>query len=251
MRITIAQWLVDLAQTRCPGDPIDLIPNAVDLNVQPTAFAAINTDRRHDVFAGTVQGLSASTCRGTRRKTIPKLKLIAFGTQSPNGTIPLPHDTHFTREPSQELIPRLYSSCDAWLFASRSEGFGLPLLEAMACRTPVIATPAGAAPELLHPGGGILINPNDPQMMADAIRGCVGDDTTWRVMSDVARADHRAAHLAGRDHRYGSCPAPAAAHSGNLPKSPPHPIRKAEQTIPSASMHAGYTIARQIPSTSP
>ncbi|MGC8714943.1 MAG: glycosyltransferase [Leptodesmis sp.] len=49
-----------------------------------------------------------------------------------------------------------YSACDAWLFPSRYEAVGLPILEAMACRTPVIGTPAGIAPEMLSDGAGIL-----------------------------------------------------------------------------------------------
>jgi len=44
----------------------------------------------------------------------------------------------------------------------------LPILEAMACRTPVIGTPAGPAPELLGAGGGILVRPEDPADMAMA-----------------------------------------------------------------------------------
>ncbi len=67
------------------------------------------------------------------------------------------------------MLKTIYAQCDAWLFGSRVEGFGLPILEAMACRTPVIATPAGAAPELIAQGGGILVPPESPQAMADAI----------------------------------------------------------------------------------
>ena len=70
--------------------------------------------------------------------------------------MPLPRDTEFHLRPPQDRIRDIYSKCDAWLFGSRSEGFGLPILEAMACRTPVIGTPAGAAPELLGDGRGIL-----------------------------------------------------------------------------------------------
>jgi glycosyltransferase involved in cell wall biosynthesis len=229
-RITIAQWLVDLAHARCPGEPMDLIPNAVDLE----QFTAPQRTRQSTPTVGLMY--SQAPFKGCdislravelARQSIPRLKLIAFGTQSPNGAMPLPHDTHFTREPSQELIPRLYSSCDAWLFGSRSEGFGLPLLEAMACRTPLIATPAGAAPELLQPGGGILINPNDPRMMADAIlRICHMSDTTWRVMSDIARRT-------AEQHTWSDATTTMEAalqrmtRSGNVPKAPMHPIRKA------------------------
>jgi len=62
----------------------------------------------------------------------------------------------------------------------------------MACRTPVIGTPAGAAPELLANGAGMLVNPEDPEDMARAIvRMCQLSNTEWRTMSDTAYAKVR------------------------------------------------------------
>ena len=84
----------------------------------------------------------------------------------------------------------IYAACDAWLFPPRKEGYGLPILEAMACRTPVIATPAGAAPELLSArGGGMLVPHEDPPAMAEAIvKICSLADNDWRRLSDAAYA---------------------------------------------------------------
>jgi len=71
--------------------------------------------------------------------------------------------------------------------ASRTEGFGLPILEAMACRTPVIATPVGAAPELIGPGGGRLVANEDPASMAEAIVDIARmPEFDWSAMSDCA-----------------------------------------------------------------
>ncbi len=99
---------------------------------------------------------------------IPNLRLVAFGA-SPSLNLPLPSDTEYVYKPPQDTLKDFYAKCDAWLFGSRLEGFGLPILEAMACRTPVIGTPAGAAPELLTNGAGILVKPEDPEDMARAI----------------------------------------------------------------------------------
>ncbi|MEO6861653.1 MAG: glycosyltransferase family 4 protein [Microcoleus sp.] len=80
----------------------------------------------------------------------------------------------------------MYSKCDAWLFASRSEGFGLPIIEAMACGTPVMGTPVGGVPELLAGGGGILVKPEEPEDMAKAIEQiCQLSDAEWRAMSET------------------------------------------------------------------
>jgi glycosyltransferase involved in cell wall biosynthesis len=53
---------------------------------------------------------------------------------------------------SDEALPSLYASFDALLVASRDEGGPLTMLEAMACGTPVIATPVGLVPEVVEDG---------------------------------------------------------------------------------------------------
>jgi glycosyltransferase involved in cell wall biosynthesis len=102
-------------------------------------------------------------------------------------SLPLPMAAEFTYQARDQQVVEIYSRCDAWLFPSRSEGFGLPILEAMACRTPVIGTPAGAAPSLLSKGGGILVPHENAQTMARAIgKVCTLPDAAWRAMSDAA-----------------------------------------------------------------
>ncbi len=118
---------------------------------------------------------------------IPNLRLLAFGKKDPTEDLPLPENTTYIKQPPQNEIKNIYAQCDGWLFGSTLEGFGLPILEAMACRTPVIGTPAGAAPELLSQGGGILVKPEDPEDMAKAIiKICQMSNEEWRSMSDKA-----------------------------------------------------------------
>jgi glycosyltransferase involved in cell wall biosynthesis len=97
--------------------------------------------------------------------------------------------TFRARIPDGEL-KNVYGGCDVWLFPPRKEGYGLPILEAMACRTPVIATPAGAAPELIAAhGGGSLVPHDDPAAMAaEIVRICSLADNDWRRLSDAAYA---------------------------------------------------------------
>ena len=100
----------------------------------------------------------------------------------------VPEWSRRSRIPDSEL-KHVYAGCDAWLFPPRKEGYGLPILEAMACRTPVIATPAGAAPELVGQGGGMLVDHDNPAQMAEAIvRVCSLADDEWRRLSASAYA---------------------------------------------------------------
>lgn len=130
------------------------------------------------------------------RQQVPDLRVLAFGAQQPNQEWPLPPGTDFTYRPAQSLIPSLYARCDSWLFPSRQDSFGLPILEAMACRVPVIGVPIGAAPDLLQASGVLLSGTTDEDAlcreMADAIvRLCRMPPQQWLAMSDAAYAQSR------------------------------------------------------------
>ncbi len=189
-KITIAAWLQDLLFHKYEGSHVFLIPNSVDT----TLFHASPRSRNPIPTIGMLyaqpywKGCDLSLeAFAIAAQSIPNLRLIAFGTTDPLPELPLPANTQYFKTPPQTSLKHIYSQCDAWLFSSRTEGFGLPILEAMACRTPVIGTPAGAAPELLAEGGGILVPPEDPQAMAAAIVKLMGcPETEWQQMSDRA-----------------------------------------------------------------
>ena len=73
------------------------------------------------------------------------------------------------RVATEELLA-LYRRAALVVVPSRHEGFGLPAAEAMACATPVVASAAGALPEVVRTGGGgILVEPENPQALAKGI----------------------------------------------------------------------------------
>jgi glycosyltransferase involved in cell wall biosynthesis len=63
---------------------------------------------------------------------IPNLRLIAFGSGNTPHPNLLPDGFEYNKAPTQYRVKEFYSKCDAWLFSSSSEGFGLPIIEAMA-----------------------------------------------------------------------------------------------------------------------
>lgn len=193
-KMAVSRWLVELGRTRCPGHEVTIIPNAVDTAM----FNAPARDKQPVPMVGMVSSPFPGKGTGTvlrafqiARERTRQLRLVAFG-DPPAADVPgWPQDCQLEVRPRQDRIPQLYASCDAWLFGSEREGFGLPVLEAMACRTPVVGTHAGAAPELLAPGGGMLVNWGDAEGMAAAITRIVGmTPVEWRAMSDTA---HRTA----------------------------------------------------------
>ncbi len=76
----------------------------------------------------------------------------------------------------EEDKPELYTLAEALVFPSLYEGFGLPVLEAMACGTPVIAANAASLPELVGDAG-LLVAPRDVEGLAEAM---------LRVLQDAA-----------------------------------------------------------------
>lgn len=120
------------------------------------------------------------------RKAIPELLFVGFGTKLPPEREKKLFD-EFIVQPSATQLEQLYSSCTAWLFSSRFEGFGLPIYEALTAGTPVIGTETGAAPELLANGEGILIPIDDPIAMSKAIQKiCALPAHEWQAMSNRA-----------------------------------------------------------------
>jgi glycosyltransferase involved in cell wall biosynthesis len=190
-RIVCSRWLCELASRRYGDTEASYVPCGVD----STQFSAAPRGKQarptvgivyaHDRIKGVDLALAAFELASRR---MPDLRLCVFGNTPVSKDLPLPAGATFLLMPEQYLIPTIYARCDAWLWPSRREGFGLPILEAMACRTPVVATPAGAAPELLANGGGVLVPPEDPVSLSAAIeRVCSLPEPEWMEMSNRAR----------------------------------------------------------------
>lgn len=191
-RVAVSQWLVDLAHRRYGCPSVQLVPNGVDLAkyghpprrmpIRPTVGFVCSPLRAKGADL-------AIAALDTVRARIQNLRVLAFGSTPRFGGISLPPWIEFTPTPSQDLIPSLYASCTVWVFPSREEGFGLPVLEAMAARTPVAATPAGAAAEILSCGGGVLVPGADSVALAAAVHSILTmSEAEWLSLSERASA---------------------------------------------------------------
>ena len=191
-RIVIAQWVKDLLTNRFDNPDSVLIPNAVDHDLfhapprEKGTCPVVGTTYTRFRNKGTDLALAAFRLASSQ---VPELKLVMFGGGAVDPSLPIPDGAEFFHRLPDAELRGVYSRCDAWLFPTRIEAFGLPILEAMACRTPVIGFPAGAAPELISQGGGILVPMEDVAAMADAIvKTARMDPAEWKAMSDRAFA---------------------------------------------------------------
>lgn len=85
---------------------------------------------------------------------------------------------------SMEAIQNLSATAHAAIFPSRIESFGLAVAEALGAGVPVIATNAGALPEIVEDGvTGTLVAPEDPKALTDAICGVLENAENYRAMA--------------------------------------------------------------------
>jgi glycosyltransferase involved in cell wall biosynthesis len=81
---------------------------------------------------------------------------------------------------AHEELAALYRGASCLVFPSRYEGFGLPVLEAMASGTPVVATTASSVPEVAGDAA-ILVDPGDPVALAGGIERAIADRERLRA----------------------------------------------------------------------
>jgi glycosyltransferase involved in cell wall biosynthesis len=151
------------------GDPYVLFVGALQPRKEPTAaieaLALIGPDAPRIVIAGPDKGGRAETEAAAGR----------LGVRA-----------ELRGHVSQEELAALYRGAACLVFPSRYEGFGLPVLEAMASGTPVVATTAGALPEVAGEAA-VLVEPGNSVALAGGIERALADRERLRE-AGLARA---------------------------------------------------------------
>lgn len=190
-KITISQWLKELMHNHY-GDPkVFLVFNSVDT----TQFQA---PRRHKNEMATV-GMLYSTipwkgcdislkALAIAAKKVPNLQLISFGNEALSSHLSLPKNLQYYRSPDQDNLKNIYARCNVWLCGSRTEGFHLPPLEAMACRCPVVSTLVGGPQDIIVDGvNGYLSPVGDAHALADnLVKVLTLPESDWQTLSENA-----------------------------------------------------------------
>jgi len=84
----------------------------------------------------------------------------------------------FTGFVDEQEMPALMAGAKVFVLPSFWEGFGIPVVEAMACGTPVVVSNAGSLPEIVGDVG-IIVNPYDPGSIADGVKKVLHFDNTY------------------------------------------------------------------------
>ncbi len=90
---------------------------------------------------------------------------------------------------ADEDLPALYTLADVFAFPSFYEGFGIPILESMACETPVVASNASSLPEVVGEAG-LMVSPEDTEALAQALGQALRDAPLRRTL--ISRGQEQA-----------------------------------------------------------
>jgi len=116
-----------------------------------------------------------------------------------------------------------YLTADVFALPSLQEGFGIVFLEAMACRLPVVAARAGAAPEVVPGSAGLLVPPSDSEALAAALVELLRDPERREHMGAVGRRHVEAFDWPRVASRFleaaGLAPVPGSRLAGREPQS--------------------------------
>lgn len=183
-RTSVVPLGVDLDRFRpAPPDEIARVRDAYGIR-DPYVFFVGNLEPRKNLV-----GLVAAI--DTLNATDRPIRLLVAGRPLYAATETLaaiersPHAQRLGWVPNDDLVP-LLSGAAAFCFPSHYEGFGLPVLEALACGTPVVCSQRGSLPEV--GGEAPFYSGTDPRTIAEALRAAVSADRAALRKRGVERA---------------------------------------------------------------
>ena len=203
-RLRIVDW------AGVPQEKVLNVRNGVDPAFNPSVAAyglpfpyllCVSNRKRHKNEFRTVEAFARSGLVST-------VRLVFTGNSTPSlaAFIERNHvaqSVHFVGRVPEARLPSLYRSAEALVFASLYEGFGLPVLEAMACGTPVVSANTTALPEVAGDAA-LLVDPTSVDEIAEAMKRIIGNTSLrqhlqQRGLTQAARFPWK--YTAGKVHK--------------------------------------------------
>lgn len=186
-RLRVVPHGVDLVASDGEGDEVARSLEARGIRAPYVLWIGTQEQRKNvhavlDAFAGIADGhgdltlvlhgpngwLGAEVADGIERRGIEGQTVVSEGSLS------------------RPELAGLYARSSVFVFPSLYEGFGLPVLEAMSCGTPVVTSNQSALPECVGDAG-LLVDPLDHHALADAVGRIVDDDGLADELSEAGR----------------------------------------------------------------
>lgn len=181
-KIVISSYLIDLIKNETDQDVIGVAPDGVDT----TEYYPCRADKMRDAVGGCVRWSLSKAPETTIKifhklhEVLPDAKLVTFGPDRK----PALDFVQFVRSPTVAQAREIYSSCKVWFLASKSDGFGLPILEAMACGCVVVSTDSGGPRDIISDGvNGFLVKVGDVEGAVEKITLLYNDNKLRNEMA--------------------------------------------------------------------
>ena len=192
-KITISKWLKNILETEYESVNVDLVYNAIDKH----NFYYKKREKQKVPTIGFL--ISDSYIKGVDvalkvvsllKEMHPDIRVLTFGSSISENLLLDENYVSFKSLPTQNEIKEIYSSCDVWLASTRSEGFNLTAMEAMACGTPVVSTKTGWPNEILNDyQNGILTDIDDLEALTNGVAWILAQNNhDWVKISRAAAA---------------------------------------------------------------
>lgn len=192
-KIVVSEWLKKILKSLYDVEDVVVIPNAVDHEIFYPGQRSKNTTpsigflyhetaiKGTDVVFHVLERV-LNKCHGA--------KIYSFGRPKKIKSNALEEKIIYKSSPTKKEIREIYSMCDAWICASRSEGFNLTAMEAMACGTPVVSTKTGWPADVISEGvNGYLCEIDDCEGLFNSIFQIFDSKKEkWTLMSEKSHA---------------------------------------------------------------
>jgi glycosyltransferase involved in cell wall biosynthesis len=190
-RIVIADYDVPaqrVSVVRPGNDPVPSAPGSNDGVVRLLSIGSVVPDKGYDLLIAALVGLADMPWR---------LTIAGDRTRNPFSAAQLDADIEANGFGDRvavlgalpaERITELYLTSDIFVLASRFEGYGMALAEAIGHGLPVVSTRVGAIPDTVPAEAGLLVPPDDTIALAQALRRLIGDQVERRRLATNARA---------------------------------------------------------------
>ena len=195
----VSSYTAELIKKRYNIDSkkIRVLPNPVDFSeFNPSGSNKIKPGFDYLLFAGDlIKRKGVNYLIRSFKEVIgiyPDLKLLIVGT-GPERTrlynlvksLKLENNVIFLGRVKQELMPSYFRQAKVFVLPSLQEGFGIVLAEALACRTPVIATDCGGTKDIVEDNiNGFLVPKQDPKTLAEKIIKLLNNNGLRKSMGD-------------------------------------------------------------------
>ena len=165
----------DVKKMGVSSDKIRVIPEAVDPGIKRVGRTEVEKIKRKYRISGRyLLSIGVNARKNTQRiidayekiKGEINIKLVIIG--EPFIKVNQPRGVHFLGHVPSEAIASLYSGADALVYPSLYEGFGLPILEAFICKTPVVTSNIGSMAEVSGKAS-VLVDPYDTNSIIEGI----------------------------------------------------------------------------------